>query len=89
MFTVYEYYLFQIVNTEWGAFSNGLPLSKFDRQMDADSINPGEQVSTNLYAGTDNCFSGLHYKLQIILLFLFYGDRYLKRQFLVCTLAKL
>lgn len=36
---------FQIVNTEWGAFSNGLPLTEFDREMDAESINPGEQVS--------------------------------------------
>lgn len=35
----------QIVNTEWGAFSNGLPLTEFDREMDAESINPGEQVS--------------------------------------------
>ncbi|KAI3745898.1 hypothetical protein L6452_08309 [Arctium lappa] len=33
-----------IVNTEWGAFSNGLPLTEFDREMDAESINPGEQV---------------------------------------------
>ncbi|KAF3638829.1 Hexokinase-1 [Capsicum annuum] len=29
-----------IVNTEWGAFSNGLPLTEFDREMDAESINP-------------------------------------------------
>lgn len=35
----------QIINTEWGAFSNGLPLTEFDRDMDAASINPGEQVS--------------------------------------------
>uniref|UniRef100_M1ALJ6 Phosphotransferase n=1 Tax=Solanum tuberosum TaxID=4113 RepID=M1ALJ6_SOLTU len=34
-----------IVNTEWGAFSNGLPLTEFDREMDAESINPGEQAS--------------------------------------------
>ncbi|GJZ91074.1 hexokinase-2, chloroplastic [Tanacetum coccineum] len=32
----------QIVNTEWGAFSNGLPLTEYDR-MDTESINPGEQ----------------------------------------------
>lgn len=35
----------QIINTEWGAYSNGLPLTEFDRDMDAASINPGEQVS--------------------------------------------
>lgn len=34
----------QIINTEWGAFSDGLPLTEFDRDMDAESINPGEQV---------------------------------------------
>lgn len=33
------------MNTEWGAFSNGLPLTEFDREMDAESINPGEQAS--------------------------------------------
>lgn len=55
-----KYYLFQIVNTEWGAFSNGLPLSEFDRQMDADSINPGEQVRCNLYAGSDYSFKWLN-----------------------------
>lgn len=38
---------FQIVNTEWGAFSNGLPLTEFDREMDAESINPGEQVKSS------------------------------------------
>ena len=35
----------QIISTEWGAFSNGLPLTKIDREMDAASINPGEQVN--------------------------------------------
>lgn len=34
------------MNTEWGAFSNGLPLTEFDREMDAESINPGEQASS-------------------------------------------
>lgn len=37
-------FLIQIISTEWGAFSNGLPLTEFDRDMDAASINPGEQV---------------------------------------------
>ena len=40
---------FQIVNTEWGAFSNGLPLTEFNREMDAESINPGEQVSLEFF----------------------------------------
>lgn len=35
----------QIINTEWGAFSRGLPLTEFDREMDAASINPGKQVA--------------------------------------------
>ncbi|KAG1354055.1 putative Hexokinase-4, chloroplastic [Cocos nucifera] len=32
-----------IINTEWGAFSTGLPLTEFDKDMDKESINPGEQ----------------------------------------------
>lgn len=39
-----KFTLVQIISTEWGAFSNGLPLTEFDRDMDAASINPGEQV---------------------------------------------
>ncbi|MQM19558.1 hypothetical protein Taro_052565 [Colocasia esculenta] len=34
----------QIINTEWGAFSNSLPLTEYDRDMDSASINLGEQV---------------------------------------------
>ncbi|XP_047327342.1 hexokinase-2, chloroplastic [Impatiens glandulifera] len=40
-----------IVNTEWGAFSNGLPLTEFDRDMDAQSINPGEQIFEKTISG--------------------------------------
>ncbi|KAL5985955.1 Hexokinase-4, chloroplastic [Asimina triloba] len=40
-----------IINTEWGAFSNGLPLSEFDQQMDAASINPGEQIFEKTISG--------------------------------------
>ncbi|XP_023740628.1 hexokinase-2, chloroplastic [Lactuca sativa] len=40
-----------IVNTEWGAFSNGLPLTEFDREMDAESINPGEQLFEKTISG--------------------------------------
>ncbi|KAL3840224.1 hypothetical protein ACJIZ3_024815 [Penstemon smallii] len=40
-----------IVNTEWGAFSNGLPLTEFDREMDAQSINPGEQIFEKTISG--------------------------------------
>ncbi|CAH9054790.1 unnamed protein product [Cuscuta europaea] len=40
-----------VVNTEWGAFSNGLPLTEFDREMDADSINPGEQIFEKTISG--------------------------------------
>nr|GME00135.1 hexokinase-2, chloroplastic [Ipomoea batatas] len=34
-----------IVSTEWGAFTSCLPLTEFDREMDAESINPREQAS--------------------------------------------
>ncbi|KAI8014333.1 hypothetical protein LOK49_LG05G03765 [Camellia lanceoleosa] len=40
-----------IINTEWGAFSNGLPLTQFDRDMDAESINPGEQIFEKTISG--------------------------------------
>ncbi|GLT92013.1 hypothetical protein SLE2022_098720 [Rubroshorea leprosula] len=40
-----------IINTEWGAFSKGLPLTVFDRDMDAASINPGEQIFEKTIAG--------------------------------------
>ncbi|KAM0889937.1 hypothetical protein ACQ4PT_027382 [Festuca glaucescens] len=40
-----------IINTEWGAFSDGLPLTEFDRDMDADSINPGEQIFEKTISG--------------------------------------
>ncbi|RAL47381.1 hypothetical protein DM860_013346 [Cuscuta australis] len=40
-----------VVNTEWGAFSSGLPLTEFDREMDADSINPGEQIFEKTISG--------------------------------------
>ncbi|XP_073306281.1 hexokinase-2, chloroplastic isoform X2 [Primulina huaijiensis] len=40
-----------IVNTEWGAFANGIPLTEFDREMDAESINPGEQIFEKTISG--------------------------------------
>ncbi|KAI4388478.1 hypothetical protein MLD38_000801 [Melastoma candidum] len=40
-----------IINTEWGAFSTGLPLTEFDRDMDAASINPGEQIYEKTISG--------------------------------------
>ncbi|KAF7141975.1 hypothetical protein RHSIM_Rhsim06G0021800 [Rhododendron simsii] len=40
-----------IINMEWGAFSNGIPLTQFDRDMDAASINPGEQIFEKTIAG--------------------------------------
>lgn len=40
-----------IISTEWGAFSQGLPLTEFDRDMDAASINPGEQIFEKTIAG--------------------------------------
>ncbi|KAK4276509.1 hypothetical protein QN277_014650 [Acacia crassicarpa] len=40
-----------IISTEWGAFSNGLPLTEYDSDMDAASINPGEQIFEKTIAG--------------------------------------
>ncbi|KAF3446774.1 hypothetical protein FNV43_RR11954 [Rhamnella rubrinervis] len=40
-----------IINTEWGAFSNGLPLTVYDREMDNASINPGEQIFEKTISG--------------------------------------
>ncbi|WOL09652.1 hexokinase-2, chloroplastic [Canna indica] len=40
-----------IINTEWGAFSNGLPLTEYDRAMDCESINPGEQIFEKTISG--------------------------------------
>lgn len=40
-----------IINMEWGAFSNGLPLTQFDKDMDDDSINPGEQIFEKTISG--------------------------------------
>ncbi|KAI3844849.1 hypothetical protein MKW92_048529 [Papaver armeniacum] len=40
-----------IINTEWGAFSNGLPLTDFDKDMDDASINPGEQIFEKTISG--------------------------------------
>ncbi|MCH99515.1 hexokinase-2 chloroplastic-like, partial [Trifolium medium] len=44
-------WLIQIISTEWGAFSNGLPLTVFDREMDAASINPGHQIFEKTISG--------------------------------------
>lgn len=41
----------QIINTEWGAFSDNLPLTEFDRAMDIESINPGEQIFEKTISG--------------------------------------
>ncbi|XP_042382080.1 hexokinase-2, chloroplastic-like [Zingiber officinale] len=40
-----------IINIEWGAFSTGLPLTEFDREMDSESINPGEQLFEKTISG--------------------------------------
>ncbi|XP_026432942.1 hexokinase-2, chloroplastic-like isoform X1 [Papaver somniferum] len=40
-----------IINTEWGAFSKGLPLTDFDKDMDDASINPGEQIFEKTISG--------------------------------------
>lgn len=41
-----------VINTEWGAFkSDKLPLSEFDKAMDFESLNPGEQIFEKLISG--------------------------------------
>lgn len=40
-----------IVSTEWGAFTSCLPLTEFDREMDAESINPREQIFEKTISG--------------------------------------
>lgn len=75
--------LFQIISTEWGAYSKGLPLTVFDREMDAASINPGEQVNRSLVVSMQvidmvccNAESSLSVICQCMLLM----DRSLRRQ---------
>ncbi|KAI3986005.1 hypothetical protein MKX01_039087 [Papaver californicum] len=43
------------VMVAWGAFSKGLPLSEFDKDMDDASINPGEQIFEKTISGMYLC----------------------------------
>ncbi|KAL6620558.1 hypothetical protein ACP70R_035697 [Stipagrostis hirtigluma subsp. patula] len=41
-----------VINTEWGSFkSEKLPLSEYDKAMDFDSLNPGEQIYEKMISG--------------------------------------
>ncbi|TVU35269.1 hypothetical protein EJB05_17151, partial [Eragrostis curvula] len=41
-----------VINMEWGNFrSSHLPLTEFDRTLDAESLNPGEQIYEKLISG--------------------------------------
>jgi hypothetical protein len=41
--------LYQVINMEWGNFkSSHLPLTEFDQTLDAERLNPGEQVLRNM-----------------------------------------
>ncbi|PNT72742.1 hypothetical protein BRADI_2g48547v3 [Brachypodium distachyon] len=41
-----------IINMEWGNFKSGhLPLTEFDQALDAESLNPGEQIYEKLTSG--------------------------------------
>ena len=43
--TLKLFWVLQVINTEWGSFkSDKLPLSEYDKAMDFESLNPGEQV---------------------------------------------
>ncbi|XWS20962.1 hypothetical protein CRYUN_Cryun30bG0014300 [Craigia yunnanensis] len=79
-----------IVNLEWGAFSKRLPLTVFDRDMDAASINPGEQASSWFYYHIILCqLLPVKCRLYIYRLLFICCCRYLRRQSLECTLVKL
>lgn len=42
---------------EWGNFkSSHLPLTEFDQTLDAESLNPGEQVLANMLQSVLNFF---------------------------------
>ena len=41
----------KVINMEWGNFrSSHLPLTDYDHALDAESLNPGEQVSAQFCA---------------------------------------
>ncbi|VAH21360.1 unnamed protein product [Triticum turgidum subsp. durum] len=41
-----------VINTEWGSFkSDKLPLSEYDKALDFESLNPGEQIYEKLISG--------------------------------------
>ncbi|XP_062180188.1 hexokinase-5-like isoform X2 [Phragmites australis] len=41
-----------VINTEWGSFkSDKLPLSDYDKAMDFESLNPGEQIYEKMISG--------------------------------------
>ncbi|KAL3532538.1 hypothetical protein ACH5RR_006059 [Cinchona calisaya] len=41
-----------VINMEWGNFrSSHLPLTEYDQSLDADSLNPGEQIFEKLISG--------------------------------------
>ncbi|OIW09985.1 hypothetical protein TanjilG_32725 [Lupinus angustifolius] len=41
-----------VINTEWGNFgSTHLPLTEYDQALDAESLNPGEQIFEKLISG--------------------------------------
>lgn len=43
---------------EWGNFrSSHLPLTEYDQSLDAESLNPGEQVFDLNNTSTDYCFA--------------------------------
>lgn len=44
-----EMIILQVINMEWGNFrSSHLPLTEYDQALDAESLNPGEQVTTHV-----------------------------------------
>ncbi|EOY30641.1 Hexokinase 2 isoform 3 [Theobroma cacao] len=41
-----------VINMEWGNFrSSHLPLTEYDQELDADSLNPGEQIFEKMISG--------------------------------------
>ena len=59
----------KVINMEWGNFrSSHLPLTEYDHALDAESLNPGEQVSTILCcSGSFSfCLTSLKHNLFIL-----------------------
>ncbi|XVF49100.1 hypothetical protein PTKIN_Ptkin03bG0241400 [Pterospermum kingtungense] len=75
-----------VINMEWGNFrSSHLPLTEYDLALDAESLNPGEQVTFFHQVASFNLL--IFHKLDVTLLTTV--SRFLKKLFLVCIWERL